>query len=121
MRAVKSFFLTKLKYDCIQFYSLPEDKSHGSRELLIAFSYILALDYLNSFVKDAIVNCPLNPEFKTEHSKHSLAKMSFNLKQFKSDEDFKNAVLWMEGRIDQNNKTALDYQQQFKKLAHKVN
>ncbi|KAF2901761.1 hypothetical protein ILUMI_04419 [Ignelater luminosus] len=118
---VKRHFLN-LKYKSLQFYALPEDMLNGSRELLLAFAYLVSQDYLNKYVKTMVSNSSLNPYYqpKIEDLQYKVENYTFNLKQIKSDNDFENALQWIEGRIKHNKKIMSEYQTCFEKFSIKL-
>lgn len=120
---VKRHFLKNLKYKSIQFYALPEDMSNGSRELLLAFAYLISHDYLNKHVKKVVSNSSLNPYYqpKLDDLQYKVENYTLNIKQIKNDDDFENALQWIEGRIKHNKKIISEYQTCLEKFSLKVN
>ncbi|KAB0804574.1 hypothetical protein PPYR_01544 [Photinus pyralis] len=121
---VKSYFLKVLKYKSLHFYSLPEDMSCGSRELLIALAYLIANEFLNNRIQDIINKSVFNPN-KQSHSSpdtSSDSKEDSNIvvKQIKNNEDLENMMQWIDGQIEYNNRQCWEYQEAIKKLLLKV-
>ncbi|KAK7873143.1 hypothetical protein R5R35_006365 [Gryllus longicercus] len=95
--------LALLKYDSLQFYSLPTDMSSGSRELLLAFAWLLASqDILERATHRKIVNSNASREYAhldfCEISTNE-TDLNINIKTLQSACD---CLLWYAGKISQN-------------------
>lgn len=119
------FYLKLKKYNSLPFFSLSNDRrcNDGSRELLIALSYLIANDELNAQIFDEIAKSPFN----VDYDDLDLMKIDNNEKylnvindQCKSSKDFDNLLKWIKGKIDYNKKLAMEYDTCSKKMAKKV-
>ncbi|KAK5647542.1 hypothetical protein RI129_002434 [Pyrocoelia pectoralis] len=121
---VKSYFLNVLKYKSVHFYSLPEDMSYGSRELLISFAYLIANNYLNNHITDLVNRSIFNQKNRSYSSSSDIPnskQYSFNLKQIiKNDQDFENTLHWINGQIEYNKRQCDEYREAIQKLLLKV-
>lgn len=121
IKSIQHHFYKDLNYRSVEFYKLSEDKLKGSRELLLALAFILAQNYLNKHIANVIENSLLNPKISTNTDKpYEAKKYTFDLKQFKNDNDYTNAIEWMEGVTSNNYKEIEECENHLKFLLEKV-
>lgn len=107
-----------LGYKNIQFYCLPEDMSSGSRELLIAFSWLLQTDkLLDNMLKRKLQNSDISKDFDLDifnnQPQEQIPKLS-------SIEEYYNYILWISGRINNNLKQISEYKLRTLQFTNKV-
>lgn len=117
------YYLKLQKYNSLQFFALPNDKSQGSRELLIALAFLIAKDELNNIVYEEVNQSPFQNE---RNSKESFTLKNGNLEynyrnQCKTATDSENLVKWLKGRIAYNKKLTQEYKSCSEKMVKKVN
>lgn len=121
LQFVKMSFLV-LGYENFEFYSLPSDMSSGSRELLIAFSWLIAkTNILESIVQQKVLESPLISEYGNTWREQFEASFTSNQKaDVKSDNDCMQYILLMAGKINHNLKIITETSQELINLVSKV-
>ncbi|KAK4885383.1 hypothetical protein RN001_001654 [Aquatica leii] len=109
VQSIKTYFLKVLKYRNAHFYAVPNNMSSGSRELLLAFAYLVGKNYLNKHLINLISNSLFNPDLQLEDNEVCLNNCSLNLNQIKNERDFKNMLKWIEGQIIFNHREYQEY------------
>lgn len=116
--------LKLLKYNSLQFFALPDDMSGGSRELLIAFAYLLGNGNLNSIVLEELKKSLLNKDFTPENDfiikVNNVQRNSCNI-ECRTTMDCENLLEWIKGKIFYNRKLIEEYTSCSEKMAKKVN
>lgn len=107
-----------LNYSSKLFYTLPEDFSSGSRELLLAITFIIAKD-LPNLINEEIKQSPFDDSF----SLIDLDNIDIHkpeVPNMMSESDMKNYIMWLKGRTQQNKKMTEEYDTQISKIYEKV-
>lgn len=111
--------LLQLDYNCVQFYSLPDSMNNGSRELLIALSFLIGKGLLTEKVRNEIENSPFHESYKFDKNV-DVSYADFTYENLQDEKDLLNAKKWIEGKMKLNRKINSDYEQQINKLSSKV-
>lgn len=112
--------LFSMNYRCMTFYSLPNDMSCGSRELLIAFGFVIAkTNILYELIQRRIENTPFNPKYSIL-TKTRVNPITFDENNLQNDKDKKNAKRWIEGRINLTKKLIVETEDKINKLSKQV-
>ncbi|XP_047115145.1 tubulin epsilon and delta complex protein 1-like isoform X1 [Schistocerca piceifrons] len=114
--------LLVLGYENFEFYSLPSDMSSGSRELLIAFSWLIAkTNVLESIVQQKVLESPLVSEYgNTQHVQLETSVTSNQKADVKNDNDCMHYILLMAGKISHNLKIITETSKEMISLVSKV-
>lgn len=108
-----------MAYENSEFYSLPDDMSKGSRELLLAFSWLLCKEKLfDKFLKNELLNSEITKEYvnDTVQSKSIHEKIPKLL----TLENFYNYVSWLSGKINNNLRNLSEYKAKTLQVTTKV-
>ncbi|XP_049960467.1 tubulin epsilon and delta complex protein 1-like isoform X2 [Schistocerca serialis cubense] len=114
--------LLVLGYENFEFYSLPSDMSSGSRELLIAFSWLIAkTNVLESIVQQKVLESPLVSEYgNTQHVQLETSVTSNQKADVKNDNDCMHYILLMAGKISHNLKIITETSKEMINLVSKA-
>lgn len=98
---------------------LPEDMTRGSRELLLAFSYLLQKENIfdNVLKRELAVS-----EISKDYNLNLYNNKNFNITvpNLCTVEEFYNYILWISGKINNNLKQISEYKMKVQQLANKV-
>ncbi|CAH0550490.1 unnamed protein product [Brassicogethes aeneus] len=115
------YYMTSLKYPRENFQNLPENMSKGSKEVLLAISFILN-EKIDDFVKVEIENCPLNPDYDFLGVNDDICddEEKVVLSHLTSENDCKQYLMWVKGKLGQSVKQIEEYDVQNKTLVDKL-
>lgn len=120
MNSVKCY-LRSLAYNSLQFFTLPDDMSYGSRELLLTLGFVIAKGELNRIVFDKIKESPFHYDYKLSCvAEYDSKQHIFNENLCKSIKDCVNLSKWMEGKIEYHQKLIAEYKLSVDKIVNKV-
>lgn len=119
VQCVKYHFASLL-YRNAEFYALPDDMSYGSRELLLAFSWLLCKNQvLENHLKQELSKSDISKEFNLRFLNRS--DNNEPLPTLQTIEDYFNYIMRLSGRINDNIKKLNEYKTKTLCLTTKVN